>query len=73
MKRHDCAVVVANNWRLRRRLPRITRLASQLGYVTLTPEEKARALLSRVGVEGAYRYSAGELVELANLIAMTRI
>lgn len=34
-----------------------------------TAEQQARDLLERLNVEGAQAYSAGELVELANLIA----
>lgn len=34
-------------------------------------EQQARDLLERMEVEGAQSYSAGELVELANLIAET--
>ncbi len=34
-----------------------------------TAEQKARDLLERLGVENAQSYSAGDLVELANLIA----
>lgn len=34
----------------------------------MTAEQKARDLLERMDVEGAQDYSAGELVELANLI-----
>lgn len=35
----------------------------------VTAEQKARDLLERLGVEGAQSFSAGEIVELANLIA----
>jgi len=34
----------------------------------MTPEQKARDMLERMGVEGAQSFSAGQLVELANLI-----
>jgi hypothetical protein len=34
-----------------------------------TPEQKARDMLERMGVENAQGFSAGEVVELANLIA----
>ena len=34
-----------------------------------TPEQKARDMLERIGVEGAQNFSSGDLVELANLIA----
>lgn len=34
-----------------------------------TAEQKARDMLERMGVEGAQRFSAGDLVELANLIS----
>jgi len=34
-----------------------------------TPEQKARDMLERMGVENAHGFSAGEVVELANLIA----
>ena len=37
-----------------------------------TLEQSARDLLERMGVEGAQNFSAGELVELANLIAESR-
>ena len=33
-----------------------------------TAEQKARDMLERIGVEDAQTYSAGELVELANMI-----
>jgi hypothetical protein len=36
---------------------------------TGTAEQKARDLLERCGVEDAQEFSAGDLVELANLIA----
>lgn len=35
----------------------------------MTAEQKARDMLERMGVEGAQSFSAGDLVELANLIA----
>lgn len=35
-------------------------------------EQEARGLLERMEVPGAQNYSAGELVELANLIAENR-
>lgn len=35
----------------------------------ITPEQKARALLERMDVPNAQKYTAGELVELANLFA----
>lgn len=35
----------------------------------MTAEQEARDLLERMGVPGAQEFSAGELVELANLIA----
>lgn len=35
----------------------------------MTAEQKARDMLERIGVENAQSFSAGELVELANLIA----
>ncbi len=35
----------------------------------MTAEQKARDMLERMGVEGAQSFSAGELVELASLIA----
>jgi len=35
----------------------------------MTAEQKARDMLERIGVEGAQRFTAGDLVELANLIA----
>lgn len=35
----------------------------------MTAEQKARDMLERMGVEGAQDFSAGDLVELANLIA----
>ncbi len=38
----------------------------------MTAEQQARDLLDRMGVDDAQSYSAGELVELANLIAMSR-
>ena len=34
-----------------------------------TAEQKARDMLERMGVENAQEFSAGDLVELANLIA----
>jgi len=34
----------------------------------MTPEQKARDLLERMEVNGAQNFSAGEIVELANLI-----
>jgi len=34
-----------------------------------TAEQKARDLLERIGVPDAQKYTAGDLVELANLIA----
>ena len=37
--------------------------------MSMTPEQKARDMLERMGVEGAQNFSAGDLVELANLIA----
>jgi hypothetical protein len=37
--------------------------------MTPTPEQEARELLDRIGVPDAERYSAGDLVELANLLA----
>ncbi len=36
---------------------------------TMSAEQKARDMLERMGVENAQDFSAGELVELANLIA----
>lgn len=36
---------------------------------TETAEHKARALLDRIGVDNAWSFSSGEVVELANLIA----
>lgn len=35
----------------------------------MTPEQEARDMLERMGVEGAQDFTAGDLVELANLIA----
>lgn len=35
----------------------------------MTAEQKARNMLKRLGVEEAQSFSAGDLVELANLIA----
>lgn len=35
----------------------------------MTAEQQARDMLERMGVDGAQNFSAGELVELANLIA----
>lgn len=35
----------------------------------MTAEQQARDMLERIGVEGAQSFSAGDLVELANLIA----
>ncbi|MCK6433380.1 MAG: hypothetical protein HUU30_17630 [Burkholderiaceae bacterium] len=35
----------------------------------MTAEQQARDMLERMGVEGAQNFSAGDLVELANLIA----
>jgi len=35
----------------------------------MTTEQEARDLLERIGVPNAQEFSAGELVELANLIA----
>ena len=35
----------------------------------MTPEQKARDLLERMGIENAQSFSSGELVELANFIA----
>lgn len=35
----------------------------------MTAEQQARDMLKRMGVDGAQNFSAGELVELANLIA----
>lgn len=35
----------------------------------MTAEQKARDMLERMGVEDAQSFSAGDLVELANLIA----
>lgn len=37
-----------------------------------TPEQEARDMLERIGVEGAQQFSAGDVVELANLIADRR-
>lgn len=34
-----------------------------------TPEQRARDLLERIGIVDTWRFSAGDLVELANLIA----
>lgn len=34
-----------------------------------TPEQLARNMLERMGIEGAQDFSAGRLVELANMIA----
>ena len=34
-----------------------------------TPEQQARDLLERMGIEDAQSFSSGDLVELANLIA----
>jgi hypothetical protein len=39
---------------------------------TQSAEQRARDLLDRMGVPDAQNYSAGELVELANLIANQR-
>jgi hypothetical protein len=36
------------------------------------PEQEARNMLERMGVENAQTFTAGELVELANLIAENR-
>lgn len=38
---------------------------------TMTAEQKARDMLERMGVKDAQDFSAGDLVELANLIAGT--
>lgn len=38
-------------------------------YDAPTPEQAARNMLERMGVDDAQGYSAGSLVELANLIA----
>lgn len=35
----------------------------------MTPEQQARDILERMGMEGAQNFSAGELVELANIIS----
>lgn len=35
----------------------------------MTAEQKARDMLERMSVEGAQTFSAGDIVELANLIA----
>ena len=37
----------------------------------MTAEQRARDMLERMGVEDAHSFSAGDLVELANLIAGT--
>ncbi len=36
----------------------------------MTAEQKARNVLERLGIENAQDFSAGELVEIANLIAL---
>lgn len=34
-----------------------------------TPEQEARDILERMGIENAQSFSAGDVVELANLVA----
>ncbi len=34
----------------------------------ITPEQKARDILERIGIDDAQGYSSGDVVELANLI-----
>jgi hypothetical protein len=41
-----------------------------MGRIPLTAEQKARDLLDRMGVPAAHHYTSGELIELANLIAV---
>jgi len=38
----------------------------------MTPEQEARDILERMKIEGAQNFSAGELGELANIIADAR-
>ncbi len=33
LKRYICALIVARNWRIRKRLPRITNLAERIGFI----------------------------------------
>ncbi len=35
----------------------------------ITPEQKARDILERIGIDDAQGYSSGDIVELANLIS----
>lgn len=37
--------------------------------MTMTPEQKARDLLERMDIDGAQSMSAGDVVEIANLLA----